>query len=139
MAFTELKNGPEWSASEVREYWAEVKRQGMQDRVIVGGSESDLATVKSLGAKHLSSGSAADKSLAHLRSLVGPHGYSTVPLTVAEAHPDWVKGLVAGGINVMLWTLTRADHYARAMALDVPYWFCNNVDDAYSWLQEHSA
>lgn len=132
--FTELKNGPMWSAGEVREYWAEVKRQDMQTRVIVGASEADLDTVKAAGARYLSWGVDHTKSVNRIKGVVGSSGYVTTRLTEAEAHPDWIKSLNAGGVKVLLWTLTRDTHYARALPFDVYGWFCNNTDDAWKWL-----
>lgn len=138
-AFTELKNGPMWSASEVRQYWSEVKRQGMEDLVIVGASEADLATVKAAGAKRLSWGVNHTKSAERIKKVVGSHGYVTTRLTEVEAHPVWYQGLRDAGIRVCLWTLTRDTHYARALPFGAYGWFCNNTDDAWTWLQEHGA
>lgn len=137
--FCELKNGPEWSASEVREFYAEVKRQGMTDRVIVGASESDISTLKGIGAKKISWGVDHTKSTSKIKSVVGSSGYVTMRLTEAEAYPDYVRSLNAAGIKVMLWTLTRDEHYARALPFGVYAWFCNNTQDAWEWLQEHGA
>ena len=139
MAFTELKNGPEWSASEIRAYYEEVKRQGMVDRVIVAASESDIATLRSVGAKRISWGVNHTKSAARIKSVTGSsHPYITTQLVEAEAHPDWIKSLNAAGVKVLLWTLTREDHYARAAKFGVHGWFCNNVEDAYNWLVAQS-
>lgn len=138
--FVELKNGPEWSAAEIREdYWAEVKRQGMTNRVITGASESDIATLKSAGARKLSWGVQHHASANRIKGVVGAGGYVTTRLTEAEAHPDWLKSLKAADIKVFLWTLTREAHYARALPFGVYGWFCNNTDDAWTWLQEHAA
>lgn len=134
--FVELKGGDSWSAAEVRKYFAEVKRQGMTDRVITAASESDIATLKSAGAKKLSWGADHTKSASRIKSVVGSGGYVTTRLTEAEAHPDWVKSLNAAGIKVFLWTLTRDEHYARALPFGVYGWFCNNTNDAWTWLQE---
>jgi glycerophosphoryl diester phosphodiesterase len=138
-AFTELKNGPMWSASEVREFWAEVKRQGMTDRVIVGGSEADNATVRAAGAKRISWGVDHTKSASRIKSVVGSNGYVTTRLTEAEAYPEWLQGLKAAGLKVMLWTLTRDEHYARALPFGAYAWFCNNTNDAWTWLDNHAA
>ena len=139
VCFIELKNGSEWSASEVREFFAEVKRQGMQDRAIVSASESDISTLKGVGAKKLSWGVDYTKSVTKIKSVVGATGYATMRLTEAEAHPDYVRSLNAAGIRVFLWTLTRDEHYARALPFGVYGWMCNNTDDAWTWLQEHGA
>jgi len=137
--FCELKNGPEWSATEVRGFFAEVKKQGMADRVITAASETDIATLKSVGAKRLSWGVNADEktSVAKIKSVVGPTGYVTMRLTDAEAHPGYVKTLNDAGVKVLLWTLTKASHYERALPFNVHGWFCNNVDDAHNWLNSH--
>ena len=135
--FVELKGGDSWSATEIRKFWAEVKRQGMADRVIVGASEADLATVRAAGAKRLSWGVDHTKSAARIKSVVGTggFGYVTTRLTEAEAHPDWLKSLKTAGLRVFLWTLTRDTHYARALPFGVYGWFCNNTNDAWTWLQ----
>ena len=139
LAFVELKNGDNWSASEVRRAINEIKNQGMQDRVILAASESDIATAKSTGYKKLSWGVDPSKSPSKVKSVVGSGNYATITLTSAEENRDYVDALKAAGIKVFLWTLTRDDHYARALPIGAYGWMCNNSDDAYKWLEAHGA
>jgi len=137
--FTELKGGENWSAAEVRAFFAEVKRQGMTDKVIVAASESDIATLKGVGAKKLSTGTDGSKTPSHIKSVVGSSGYVTMTLTYAEAHPAYVKSIKDAGLKLLVWTLTRDEHYARALPIGAYGWFCNNTDDAFKWLEAHGA
>lgn len=141
MVFCELKNGPEWDANEVKRFWDEVRYQGMTTRVIVAGSASDLAVAKSAGATKRSLGvdPASSWSVAAIKAAVGSRGYVTMKLVQAEAYPEYVQGLNEAGLRVFLWTLTRDEHYARALPFGVYGWFCNNTDDAWTWLQDHVA
>jgi glycerophosphoryl diester phosphodiesterase len=141
ICFVELKNGPMWDSAEVRKFWSEVKRQGMTGRVIVAGSESDLATVKGAGAtkRSMALDPTTPASSTKIKSVVGSGGYVTLRLTEAEAYPDYVRKLNADGFKVFLWTLTRDEHYARALPFGVYGWMTNNTDDAWTWLQNHGA
>lgn len=139
LVFVELKGGDAWSASEVRRAINEIKNQGMTDRVILAASESDIATAKSAGYKKLSWGVDPSKSTTKIKSVVGAGGYATMRLTEAEANPAYVQKLNDAGLKVFLWTLTRDEHYARALPFGVYGWMCNNTEDAWTWLQEHGA
>jgi len=135
-AFIELKNGPEWSAGEVREFVAEVKRQDMAGRAVVAGSINDLAVVKAADPTIRRSVNVSGlPPAAAVARVVGDHGYATMRLTEAEAQPGYPKTLAAAGIHLFLWTLTRPEHYARALPLGAYGWMCNNTDDAWNWLQ----
>lgn len=136
--FVELK-GPDWTSTQIKKYTDEVKRQGMVGRVITAGSETKLSHVKSMMVTGKRSwGVSHYPSASKVRSVVGS-GYATIRLAEAEANPSYLRALQTAGVDVFLWTLDNANHYKRALPLGAYGWFCDNTNDAWQWLQEHSA
>ena len=62
--------------------------------------------------------------------------YATISLTNAEERPTYIKTLQdTTGVKVFIWTLDNPAHYERALKLGAYGWFCDNTDDAWTWLQ----
>lgn len=138
-AFMELK-GSGWSPSQVGRYNNMVKELGMSSKVITAGGEAKLAYFKAINPTGKRSWGVGNyPRVAKVKQVVGIGGYATLRLIEAEANPSYLKALQAAGIKVFLWTLDNANHYTRALPLGAYGWFCDNTNDAWTWLQEHSA
>jgi glycerophosphoryl diester phosphodiesterase len=139
MAFIELKNGEQWTQSDVKAYVDMVNSLGMQDRVITAGSELKLSYVKSYSTRIDRSIAVASKpSVTKIKSMVGSGGWATISLTNAEADPAYVKTLDGAGIKVLVYTLDNAGHYARAIRFPFTGWMCDNTGDANAWLEDNA-
>jgi glycerophosphoryl diester phosphodiesterase len=138
LVFVELK-GPYWTKTQVKKYVDEIARQGMQSKVITAGGETKLSYFKSYssGARSWSVGHIP--STTKVKSVAGSTGYATIELSVAEKNATYVTNLQTAGIKVLVYTLDKPSHYARALPLGAKGWMCDNTDDAWKWLQANGA
>lgn len=133
--FCELK-GP-WSEANIKKYADELREQNMTSRVITASGETRLSYFRkySIGARSWSVGHLP--SVNEVLNVVGGGGYATVSLPVAEQAPGYVRSLQDRGIKVFVYTLDGPKHYGRAAVLGAYGWFCDNTNDAWSWLEEN--